>query len=69
MKLSLFFLFSSQVVPAPFDIVAFAMAPQSIIASLTGVTIVLVQVFAPWCLGEHVTRTDWIATALIVCGP
>ena len=45
-----------------------AMAPQSIVTALTGATIVLVQVFAPWVLGETVTHLDWVATVIIVAG-
>jgi len=59
---------SLQFIPLPFDLTAFAMAPQSIVTALTGVTIVLVQVFAPWALGEKVTHLDWVATMIIVAG-
>jgi len=55
-------------VPFPLDLVAFALAPQSLVVPLTGVTLVLNQVFAPWMLKEKVTKLDWIATAAIVAG-
>lgn len=55
-------------VPMPFDLVALSLAPQSIIAPLAGVTIVMVQVIAPWVLGEFVYCSDWVATSLILVG-
>merc|ERR1740130_38177 len=57
----LFGFFVLVIVPLPFDLVALSMAPQSIVAALTGVTIVMVQVLAPYALGEKVTRLDWFA--------
>ena len=56
------------IVPLPFDLVALSMAPQSIVTALTGATIVMVQVIAPWMLSERVTRVDWLATLIIVFG-
>lgn len=55
-------------IPLPFDLVALSMAPQSIVTALTGATIVMVQVLAPYTLGEVVTRVDWVATITIVVG-
>jgi len=55
-------------VPFPLDLVAFTLAPQSLVVPLTGVTLVLNQVFAPFMLDEKVTRLDWIATGVIVTG-
>jgi len=56
------------IIPLPFDLVALSLAPQSIVTTLTGATIVMVQVFAPYILGERVTVTDWIATVVILVG-
>lgn len=55
-------------VPFPLDLIAFTLAPQSLVVPLIGVTLVLNQVFAPYVLKEKVTRLDWIATGVIVSG-
>jgi len=55
-------------VPFPLDLVAFTLAPQSLVVPLTGVTLVLNQVLAPWMLNEKLTRLDWIATGVICVG-
>jgi len=55
-------------VPFPLDMVAFTLAPQSLVVPLTGVTLVLNQVVAPWLLNEKLTRLDWIGTGIICCG-
>jgi len=55
-------------VPFPLDLVAFTLAPQSLVVPLTGVTLVLNQVLAPYMLNEKLTRLDWIATGVICVG-
>merc|ERR1711865_865725 len=42
----------------PTDVVAFALLPQSVIAPLSGFTIVCTQVVSPCLLGERVTWSD-----------
>jgi len=54
--------------PLPFDFISLALAPASLITPLGGVTIILNQIAAPICLGEKVSRLDWIATGVIVVG-
>lgn len=56
------------IVPAPLALAAVALAPQSIIAPLSAVTVVFCQVLAPLILGERVTCRDWFATFMIVVG-
>lgn len=63
--LSLFFMI---LVPAPLDIAAFAFASQSLLAPLSGVTLLLNAVFAPLVLKEKVTRRDLLASVLIALG-
>lgn len=55
-------------VPFPLDLVAFSLAPQSLVVPLTGVTLILNQVIAPFILKEKVTCIDWMATAVITVG-
>jgi len=55
-------------VPFPLDLVAFSLAPQSLVVPLTGVTLILNQVIAPFILKEKVTCIDWVATAVITVG-
>jgi len=56
------------IMPLPLDIFALAFAPQSVIAPLSGMTIILVQVVAPRVLGERPTWRDWGACLVILCG-
>jgi hypothetical protein len=63
--LSLFFMI---LVPAPLDIAAFAFASQSLLAPLSGITLLLNAVFAPLVLKEKVTRRDLVASVLIALG-
>lgn len=63
--LSLFFMI---LVPAPLDIAAFAFASQSLLAPLSGITLLLNAVFAPLVLKEKVTRQDLVASVLIAVG-
>lgn len=56
------------IVPLPFDFTAFALAPQSLIATMSGLTIVLNQVFAPIMLDEKLTRVEVYGTVIIVSG-
>jgi len=55
-------------VPFPLDLVAFSLAPQSLVVPLTGVTLILNQVVAPFLLNEKVTCIDWAATGVITVG-
>jgi len=55
-------------VPFPLDLVAFSLAPQSLVVPLTGVTLILNQVIAPFMLKEKVSMLDWIATGVIAVG-
>jgi len=56
------------VIPMPLDTLALSMAPQSVIAPLSGVTIVLSQVVAPRVLGErNPSRAEW-GWSLVVLG-
>jgi len=52
----------------PFSAVSIALVPQSVLAPLSGVTIVCCQILAPWILKERITVQDWIASILIVAG-
>jgi len=54
--------------PLPLDVAAAALTPQSIVAPLSSITILLAQVMAPQILGEKIFISDWIATMLIVAG-
>ena len=45
-----------------------ALAGQSLIMPLTGVSVVMNQVLAPYILGERLTRVDVFATVIIVLG-
>jgi hypothetical protein len=56
------------IVPAPLDIIAFGLTPQSLLAPLSSVTLVLNTIFAPCLLGETLTALDVAATLLIVSG-
>lgn len=55
-------------VPLPLDLIAFSLAPHSLVVPITGVTLILNQVIAPCILREQVTLTDWVATAIITAG-
>lgn len=55
-------------VPFPLDLIAFGLAPQSLVVPITGVTLILNQVIAPFILKEKVVCMDWIATAIITTG-
>ncbi|GBG34240.1 Magnesium transporter NIPA4 [Hondaea fermentalgiana] len=55
-------------IPLPFDFTAFALAPQSLVVTMTGLTIVLNQLFAPYLLQEKLTRVEIIGTIIIVTG-
>jgi len=62
-----FFLLTALCIPG--DLVAMALTPQSVLAPLSGVTIVLCQIVAPIVLKtERVTRLDWMASICIVVG-
>ena len=50
------------------DCLPYPSGPQSLIMPLAGVTVVMVQILAPWILGEMVTMLDWCATGLIFVG-
>merc|ERR1711988_327998 len=50
----------------PVDLLAMMFIPQSVNASLSGVTIVCTQVLAPWLLNEPITRMDWVASWVVV---
>jgi len=56
-------------IPLPLDIAALSMTPQSVIAPLSGATIVLSQVVAPRMLGERKpVLFEWLACLAIVLG-
>jgi len=55
-------------VPFPLDLIAFGLAPQSLVVPVTGVTLILNQVIAPCILDEKVVCLDWIATGIITVG-
>jgi len=55
-------------VPFPLDMIAFSLAPQSLVVPLTGFTLVLNQVVAPCVLKERVTCQDWVGTGVICSG-
>eukprot|EP00658_Telonema_sp_P-2_P032823 TRINITY_DN24212_c0_g1_i1.p1 TRINITY_DN24212_c0_g1~~TRINITY_DN24212_c0_g1_i1.p1 ORF type:complete len:444 (-),score=92.50 TRINITY_DN24212_c0_g1_i1:63-1394(-) len=55
-------------IPFPLDLIAFSLAPQSLVVPLTGVTLVLNQVIAPKVLKERIRLLDWVATGVIVVG-
>ena len=55
-------------VPLPLDLFAYSVAPQSLIAPLAGLTIIQNQVFGPFLLKETLTRTEIIATMVILLG-
>jgi len=53
----------------PGDLLAMALTPQSVLAPLSGVTIVLCQIVAPYLLKtETMTRLDWVASICIAVG-
>jgi len=54
--------------PLPANMAAIALAPQSIVEPFSALTVVLCQVSAPCMLHERLSRTDIVATALIVVG-
>lgn len=56
------------IVPMPLEFLAFAFAPQSLIAPFAALTIVLNQLFAPLVLPEELTVTKIVATCVIVAG-
>ena len=56
------------IVPMPLEFLAFAFAPQSLVAPFAALTIVLNQLFAPLVLPEELTLTKIMATAVIVVG-
>jgi len=56
------------ILPLPFNLLAVTWAAASLVAPLSSVTLVLNQLFAPCTLNERLTRTDVIATAVIVGG-
>ena len=56
------------IIPIPFAMVSLALAGQSLIMPLTGVSVVMNQVLAPAVLGEKLTRVDVLATVIIVAG-
>lgn len=60
--------FSLVVLGQPLNLAAFSLASQSVIIPLTGVTIIMNQVFAPILLHERLTRVDVLATGIIVVG-
>ena len=55
-------------VPLPFNLMAVTWAAASLVAPLASVTLVINQILAPCTLGETLTRTDVLATAVIVVG-
>lgn len=54
--------------PLPFNLLAVTWAAASLVAPLASVTLVLNQCLAPCTLNEKLTRTDIVATAVIVFG-
>lgn len=61
-------LFLMIVVPAPLDVLSLALAPQSLLAPLSAVTLLLNVLLSPVFLGEKLTRVEIGATALIFIG-
>jgi len=57
-----------QVATIPFCAVSIALVPQSVLAPLSGVTIVASQIIAPYVLKEQITVRDWLASIVIVAG-
>jgi len=55
-------------VPLPFDFASFALAPQSVIVPISGLTIVLNQVLSPLMLGETLTHVEIVGTTIILVG-
>jgi len=56
------------IVPLPFDFVAFSLAAASILVPFAGVTLAMNQALAPKMLNEKLTRTDIVATCVILFG-
>lgn len=54
--------------PLPFDFASFALAPQSVIVPMTGLTIVLSAIAAVVILKERLTKIEVIGTFTILCG-
>jgi len=49
-------------------IVALALIPQTVVASLDSLVLVFNAIWAPLLLGEHPAASDWGWNALIICG-
>lgn len=64
----LFALFIMVLVPLPFDFASFALAPQSVIVPLSGLTIVCSLILSYYMLGESITRIHVIGTSIILTG-
>jgi drug/metabolite transporter (DMT)-like permease len=56
------------IVPLPFDAAAFALAPQSLITVLGGLTLVLTQMVGPRLLGEQIDRQEYFYGGVILVG-
>lgn len=56
-------LFLLVIMPVPFDLVSYSLAPQSLIAPLAGVTLIFTVIVGPCMLGETISRRE-----LLVCG-
>ena len=54
--------------PLPFDFLSFALAPQSVIVPMSGLTIVCNQALAPYFVNEKLTKIEVIGTMIIIVG-
>jgi len=56
------------IIPLPLDLFSLGLAPQSIIAPMSGMTIIFCQVITPCVLKEKITCMDWVASFVITIG-
>jgi hypothetical protein len=56
------------IIPLPFDSMAFALAPQSLITPFGGLTLVLTQWLGPKFLKEKVHKQDYVYGFVILLG-
>jgi multidrug transporter EmrE-like cation transporter len=59
---------AAMMVALPLEAVAITLASQSIVATTAGLGIILTLVVGPKLLGETVSRADWVASTVILCG-
>jgi len=54
--------------PLPLDLVSFSLAPQSVVAPMTGLTIIVSTVLSVWYLGEKLKVVQLMASGIILAG-